>query len=215
VFEPETLTVGFARRVAAYKRLTLLIHDPARVMDALVGPQPMQVVLSGKAHPDDEEAKRKLQQLFEVQSPEVASRVAFIEDYDMAVAARMVSGCDVWINLPRPPLEASGTSGMKAALNGGLNLSVLDGWWEEASDGTNGWGISSDTSAEPSEQDARDAAAFYELMEKQVLPLFYDRDEAGVPIGWVRRVKASLQTIGPRFGAGRMMADYLRTTYPS
>jgi starch phosphorylase len=213
-FDPDGLTVGFARRVAAYKRLTLLVFDPVRVGDLLDGPAPIQVVLSGKAHSHDDEAKRRLRELFELRwRPEVASRVAYVEDYDMGVASQLVSGCDVWVNLPRPPLEASGTSGMKSALNGGLNVSVLDGWWEEAWDETNGWGIPSDVSADPELQDRRDATAFYDTMDREVIPMFFDRDDRGVPREWIQRVKRSLITVGPRFSATRMMQDYLRTTY--
>ena len=215
-FEPDVLTIGFARRVAAYKRLTLLIHDPERVGHLLGDSVPVQVVLAGKAHPQDDEAKRRLQALFELRwSPEVASRVAYVEDYDIGIASHLVSGCDVWVNLPRPPLEASGTSGMKSALNGGLNVSVLDGWWEEAFDGTNGWGIESDPSADPELQDRRDATAFYDVMEREVIPLYYERDERGSPRGWVERVRRSLLTNGPAFSANRMMEDYLGTTYRS
>ena len=213
-FETDALTVGFARRVAAYKRLTLLVHDPVRVAHLLDGAAPVQVVLAGKAHPQDDEAKRRLQALFELRwRPEAASRVAYVEDYDIGVASQMVWGCDVWVNLPRPPLEASGTSGMKNALNGGLNVSVLDGWWEEACDDTNGWGIPSDPSADPELQDARDATAFYDTMEREVIPAFYDRDENGVPHEWVQRMKRSLITNAPRFSATRMMQDYLHGTY--
>jgi len=213
-FDPDGLTVGFARRVAAYKRLTLLVYDPARVSNLLDGPASVQVVLAGKAHSQDDEAKRRLQELFELKwRSELVGRVAYLEDYDLAVASHLVWGCDVWVNLPRPPLEASGTSGMKSALNGGLNVSVLDGWWEEAWDETNGWGIASDGSADPAVQDRRDATAFYDLVEREVIPMFFDRDEHGVPHEWVQRVKRSLITNGPRFSATRMMKDYLRTMY--
>ena len=215
-FEADALTLGFARRVAAYKRLDLLIREPDRVKKLLSGPEPIQVILAGKAHPQDDEAKRRLQRLFELKwSARVGSRVAYIEDYDMSVAARLVSGCDVWINLPRPPLEASGTSGMKAALNGALNLSILDGWWEEAHEpgDTNGWGIDGSPPSDPEREDERDAAAFYDIVQNEVIGLFFDRDEHGVPRGWVRRMKASLRTVGSRFTATRMMSDYLAGPY--
>jgi starch phosphorylase len=160
------------------------------------------------------EAKLILQKVFLVRlSPSGGDRAVFLEDYGMGMAARLVSGCDVWLNLPRPPLEASGTSGMKAALNGGLNLSVLDGWWAEAYDGTNGWAIEADASLEPEAQDEIDGKMLYELIEREVVPLFYDRDEAGIPRGWVRRVKASLKTIGPRFCATRMLQEYADRVY--
>ncbi|MFN2544792.1 MAG: alpha-glucan family phosphorylase, partial [Actinomycetota bacterium] len=208
------LTVGFARRVATYKRLYLLVADLERVSRLLQGPPDMQVIIAGKAHPDDEDAKRSLQGLFrERWGSRSGVRVTFLEDYDLALAARLVAGCDLWVNLPRPPLEASGTSGMKSALNGGLNLSVLDGWWAEGFDGTNGWAISGDVAESPEEQDDRDAEALYSLIEREVLPLFYDRDEAGVPRRWLERVKASLVTIGPMFCATRMLEDYLSRSY--
>ncbi len=217
-FDPEALTLGFARRVAAYKRLTLMAFDPDRVASLLRGPHAGQVVLAGKAHSQDDEAKRRLRDLFRVRwAPDVGSRVAYVEDYDLAIASHLVWGCDVWVNLPRPPLEASGTSGMKCALNGGINVSVLDGWWEEAWDETNGWGIASTSSGpdDAAEQDRRDATAFYDTMEHEVVPMFHDRDEAGIPREWVQRVKRSLITNGPRFSATRMMRDYLQQVYPS
>ncbi len=157
-FDPGVLTLGFARRVATYKRLGLLTHDPERTLALLGGERPVQVVLAGKAHPRDEEAKRVLQALFQLKgAPVVAERVIFLDDYDLATAARLVQGCDVWVNLPRPPLEASGTSGMKSAMNGGLQLSVLDGWWAEGADPAHGWSLPGDTEADHGAQDARDA----------------------------------------------------------
>jgi len=213
-FDPDALTIGLARRVAAYKRLGLLIYESDRARQLLHGPRPVQVVLAGKAHPSDEEAKQILKRVFsEKWGLNGGERVAFLEDYDMGMAAQLVSGCDVWINVPRPPLEASGTSGMKASLNGALNLSVLDGWWSEAYDGTNGWAIEGDGSLDPEEQDARDGRALYDILESEVAPSFYERDRSGIPAEWVRRVKASLRTIGPRFCAIRMMREYLETTY--
>jgi glycogen phosphorylase len=213
-FDATSLTVGFARRVATYKRLYLLISDLERVSRLLQGPPFIQVILAGKAHPDDEEAKRSLQGLFEARwGSRRGVRVTYLEDYDLALASRLVAGCDLWVNLPRPPLEASGTSGMKAALNGSLNLSVLDGWWAEAFDGVNGWAISGDVAETPEEQDERDADALYTLIEREVLPLFYERGEDGVPHGWLARVKASLASIGPRFCATRMLNEYVDRSY--
>ncbi len=145
----------------------------------------------------------------------VGKRVAFLEDYDLAMATWLVAGCDVWVNLPRPPNEASGTSGMKVALNGGLNLSVLDGWWAEAYDGTNGWAIDGDLDDDEDAEDARHADALYHLLESEVVPLFYERDADGIPVGWVERVRASLRTLAPRFVATRMVEDYVREVYPS
>jgi starch phosphorylase len=213
-FDPDALTLGFARRVTPYKRLSLLVHDVGRGLRLIEGPPPVQLVLAGKAHPQDEDGKRMLQQVLGLEwALGSGARAAFLEDYDVAIAARMVAGCDVWVNLPRPPLEASGTSGMKAGLNGCLNLSVLDGWWAEAFDGANGWAIDSDPALAPEAQDVRDADALYSLLEEDVVPLFMDRDEQGVPHGWVRRVKASLRTVGPRFAATRMLDDYVAGPY--
>jgi starch phosphorylase len=155
-----------------------------------------------------------LKKMFELRKdPRVGGRVAFLEDYDMGIASLLVAGCDVWINLPRPPQEASGTSGMKAAFNGTLNLSVLDGWWAEAFDGSNGWGIDGTEDPDEKAKDERDARAFYDLLEKEVIPLFYDRDSNGVPRGWVKRMKACIRTIGPRFCATRMVNEYIHNIY--
>jgi len=178
----------------------------------LGGPRPIQVVIAGKAHPKDDEAKRSVQVVFGLKR-EAGSRVAFLEDYDLTIAKVLVAGCDLWVNLPRPPLEASGTSGMKAALNGGLNLSVLDGWWSEGFNGSNGWAINSEPTPDARIQDTRDAGALYSLLEREVVPLFYDRDAAGVPRGWIQRIKSSLRTIGPAFCAARMLSDYLVRVY--
>lgn len=213
-FDPNLLTLGFARRAASYKRMYLLTMDPARALRLLDGERGVQVFLAGKPHPQDEEGKRIVQRLFDLKwAPHVSDRVAFLEDYDLSIAKRLVAGCDVWLNLPRPPLEASGTSGMKAALNGGLNCSVLDGWWAEAFDGGNGWGLPSGESRDHETQDRADAASLYDILENEVLPLFYDRDENGIPHAWIRRVKTSIRTIAPRFCATRMLDDYAREVY--
>jgi starch phosphorylase len=212
------LTIGFARRVAAYKRIYLLIADPDRAARVLGGRPPVQLVIAGKSHPQDAESKRILQDVLRFHGdPRLADHVAFVEDYDMRVASHLVRGCDLWLNLPRFPLEASGTSGMKAAMNGGLNLSVLDGWWAEAYEegpgAPNGWAITPEPGLDPSEQDRRDASALYDLLENRVLPLWSATSEEGVPVGWIRSIKRSLFTIGPRFTATRMMQDYLATMY--
>jgi glycogen phosphorylase len=213
-FDADVLTVGFARRAASYKRLSLLMHDRDRALRVLLGDRPVQFVLAGKSHPQDEDAKRILQSVFSLNRESgVAERVVFLEDYDMGMASRLVAGCDVWVNVPRAPLEASGTSGMKAALNGGLNLSVLDGWWAEAFDDSNGWGIDSDPSLGTAYQDERDAAQLYELLESSVVPLFYERDGDGIARGWVAEIKSSLRTVGPNFSAARMLDDYVRKIY--
>jgi starch phosphorylase len=213
-FDPEVLTLGFARRVATYKRLHLLIQSSARALNLLGGGHPIQVVIAGKAHPRDDDAKRLVQQVFALKrAPNAALRVAFLEDYDVRMGAALVAGCDVWLNLPRPPLEASGTSGMKAALNGGLNLSVLDGWWCEAAHGDNGWSLRSDSGPDDGVQDAHDADALYGLLESEIVPLFYERDAQGIPRRWIARVRASLRSIGSVFNTGRMLRDYARDIY--
>ena len=213
-FDPEVLTVGFARRVATYKRLEMLTRDPEWTLRLLDSDRPVQVVLAGKAHPRDEEAKRSLQAVFGLKAAKiVGERVVFLDDYDLASGQALVRGCDLWLNLPRPPLEASGTSGMKSVFNGGLQLSVLDGWWAEAYDGTNGWAISGEVDPDHHAQDERDAAAFHVLMDEQVLPAFYERDGAGLPAGWIEMMRASLRTLGPLFCASRMLAQYVEGPY--
>jgi glycogen phosphorylase len=213
-FDPEVLTIGFARRVASYKRLHLLVADPQRALRDLAGARPIQVVIAGKAHPRDEGAKRIVQVVFGLKgAPVVGARVAYVEDYDLDVARILVAGCDAWVNLPRPPAEASGTSGMKAALNGNLNLSVLDGWWCEGFDGENGWAIRSEPGPDDAAQDARDADAFYGILEREVVPEFYDRDAEGLPRRWLRRVRRALRTIGPAFNTARMLGDYEARVY--
>jgi starch phosphorylase len=214
-FDENALTFGFARRLAGYKRIQILTLDPARALSVLDNKdRPAQMVFAGKAHPQDEDAKHAAQGLFTFErEPAAMSRVAFLDNYSLSIAEDMVSGCDVWINVPRPPLEASGTSGMKSALNGGLNLSVLDGWWAEAYNGTNGWAIPGDILFDHGMQDQRDAATLFDIIEHEVVPLFYQRDEQGIPRGWVQRMRASLRTNGPRFSAHRMMLDYAQDVY--
>jgi starch phosphorylase len=210
-FDPDALTIGFARRVATYKRLGLMVHDAERALDLLRGDRPVQLVIAGKAHPKDDPGKALIQQLLHLRGAEgTQGRVVFLADYDLASAARLVAGCDIWVNLPRPPLEASGTSGMKSVLNGGLQLSVLDGWWAEAYDGFNGWALPGEVDADHQAQDARDAAMLYRLLEDEVVPEFYAGD--GV---WARRVKASLKTLSPTFSATRMLQDYEKKMYAS
>jgi glycogen phosphorylase len=213
-FDPDVLTIGFARRNATYKRLRLLIHDPGRALALLASKRPVQFILAGKAHPSDNDAKRVVQELFGLKdAPHVAERVVYMHEYDLGMAARLVRGCDLWLNLPRPPLEASGTSGMKAVINGGLHLSVLDGWWAEAYDGSNGWAIAGNVDPDPATQDARDADTLFSLIEQQVLPAFYDRDPGGLPRSWVARIRASMRTLAPAFCTGRMLDDYLERIY--
>lgn len=213
-FDPMRLTIGFARRLATYKRLHLVALLPQRALALIGGTQPVQFVFAGKAHPDDLAAKDVVRQVFALKSaPSVAGRAAFLEDYDLTLAAQLVAGCDVWVNLPRPPNEASGTSGMKSCLGGGLQLSVLDGWWAEAFDGSNGWAINGDVDADTQAQDQRDARALFDLLEQEVVPMFHERDAQGVPQRWVTMIRRSLLTNGPRFSATRMLRDYADQVY--
>jgi glycogen phosphorylase len=213
-FDPDALTVGFARRLATYKRLHLLAQDAERAIALLGDGRPVQLVLAGKAHPRDDDGKRMVQHLFTFKwAPEVGGRVVYLDDYDLSSAARMVRGCDVWLNLPRPPLEASGTSGMKSAVNGGLQLSVLDGWWAEGYDGENGWALPGDEDPDHDAQDRRDGAELHRLLDMEVAREFYDRDDSGIPRAWLARVRASLKTNAPAFSATRMMADYVEQMY--
>lgn len=214
-FNTDYLIVGFARRLATYKRLHLLTRNPARALSLLDGPRAVQLLLAGKAHPKDDEAKQIVRSMFALKSsPQVGNRVAFLENHDMEIEAMLVCGCDIWVNLPRPPQEASGTSGMKAAMNGVLNLSVLDGWWAEAYDGNNGWAIDGNIDSNEHAKDDRDSAALYDLLEKEIVPLYYER-EGNLPRAWIRRMKAALRSLAPRYCASRMLADYERTVYAS
>src|SRR3954451_19107800 len=213
-FEPEVLTVGFARRLATYKRLNLLLQDVERAIRIVAGDRPVQVLLAGKAHPRDDNGKKLVQGLFTVKhAAGFADRVAYLDDYDLGMAAHLVRGCDVWINLPRPPLEASGTSGMKNVMNGGLQLSVLDGWWAEGYEEGNGWALSGDVEHDQGAQGPRHAHEFFRLLEEEVAPEFYRSGEDGIPLEWVTRIRRSLRTLGPEFGAGRMLEDYERKVY--
>ena len=212
----DILTVGFARRLATYKRIHLLPHDdPTRFRKLLLGEPPWQMLLAGKAHPLDNVAKDSLRQTFIAAGGDdgLRQRVSYLEDYNISVATRLVAGCDVWVNLPRPPLEACGTSGMKAMFNGSLNLSVLDGWWAEAYDGTNGWAITAESAESDAAHDDRDRHLTLDLLEREVLPLFYERDEDGVPRGWVRMIKNSLRSNGPLYCTTRMLENYIHEVY--
>jgi starch phosphorylase len=213
-FDPDVLTIGFARRLATYKRLHLVALAPERAVALVAGEPPVQFVFAGKAHPDDNAAKEVVRLLFGLKgAPSVAGRAAFLEDYDIPLAGRLVAGCDVWVNVPRPPLEASGTSGMKSCLAGGLQLSVLDGWWAEGYDGGNGWAIEGGVDDDHAAQDQRHSAAMFDLLEREVLPMFHERDADGVPHRWVEMIRRSLQTNGPRFSATRMLRDYVDQVY--
>jgi starch phosphorylase len=216
ILDPEILTIGFARRFATYKRGTLLLRDLDRLDRILNNPtRPVQIVFAGKAHPADFEGKELIRQIQQVSLEErFRHRIAFIEDYDLAVARRMVQGVDVWLNTPRRPLEASGTSGMKVAFNGGLNMSVLDGWWPEGYRGNNGWAIGKGEVYEEIEyQNEIESRAIYDLLEKEVVPLFYDRGTNGIPRGWLACMKASIETLCPVFNTERMVQEYTDRFY--
>lgn len=215
-FDPEVLTVGFARRVPTYKRLTLMLRDPDRLERLLLdNEKPIQLIVAGKSHPADDGGKALIQQVVRfADRPAVRHRIAFLPDYDMSMARRLYWGCDVWLNNPLRPLEACGTSGMKSALNGGLNLSIRDGWWDEWYDGQNGWEIpSASRMADEDRRDDLEAAALYDLLEHSVAPTFYERDEHGVPPRWIEMVRHTLQTLGPKVLASRMVRDYVERYY--
>jgi starch phosphorylase len=216
VLDPEALTIGFARRFATYKRGTLLLRDMERLGRILNNPsRPVQIIFAGKAHPADFEGKELIRQIIQLSlQDQFRHRVVFIEDYDLAVARRMVQGVDVWLNTPQRPLEASGTSGMKVAFNGGLNMSVLDGWWPEGYRGNNGWAIGKGEVYDDMEyQNEVEGRAIYDLLEKEIVPLFYDRGPDGIPRGWLATMKASLQTICPSFSTERMVQEYTERSY--
>ena len=213
--DPDILTIGFARRFATYKRASLLFSRPERFALLLADPdRPIQVLVAGKAHPADEDGKDLIQLVVDfAREPAAAGRVVFLEDYEMTLARRLVQGVDVWLNTPRRPFEASGTSGMKAALNGVLNCSILDGWWAEAYSPACGFAISGLEAASDEEQDEADAEALYAVLEEQVLPAYYERDEAGLPQRWLALMRESIAELGPRFGTARMAAEYVERLY--
>jgi len=216
IMDADVCTIGFARRVPSYKRLTLMLRDPERLKALLLHPErPVQLVIAGKAHPADEGGKRLIQEMVRfADDPEVRHRIAFLPDYDIAMAQPLYPGCDVWLNNPLRPYEACGTSGMKAALNGGLNLSILDGWWDEWYDGSNGWAIpSADGVDDPDRRDDIESRALYDLVEQQVTARFYDVDETGVPLRWLEMVRHTLKTLGPKVLSSRMLGDYVEQLY--
>nr|WTB33793.1 alpha-glucan family phosphorylase [Streptomyces sp. NBC_00830] len=217
VLDPDVLTIGFARRVPSYKRLTLMLRDRHRLMELLLHPtRPIQIVVAGKAHPADDSGKRLVQELVRFSDdPRVRHRIVFLPDYGMAMAQKLYPGCDVWLNNPLRPLEACGTSGMKAALNGCLNLSVLDGWWDEWFEPDFGWAIpTADGSAMGEDRrDELEANALYELIEERIAPRFYDRGAEGLPERWVEMVRRTVGSLGPKVLAGRMVRDYVERLY--
>ncbi len=216
ILSPDALTIGFARRFATYKRANLLLADIKRLASMVNDPKrPVQFLFAGKAHPHDEPGKKVLQQIAEMmRDSEFADKFAFVEDYDINVGRHLVQGVDVWLNNPRRPLEASGTSGQKVVLNGGLNLSVLDGWWAEAYDGLNGFAIGTGrTHSNLDIHDSRDGEDLYRVLKEELIPLYYHRDRDGLPRGWIKRMKRTIRTLGWRFNADRMVMDYVLKGY--
>ncbi|MGZ9165511.1 MAG: alpha-glucan family phosphorylase [Anaerolineales bacterium] len=216
LINPYALTIGFARRFATYKRASLVLSDVERLLNIINRPNmPVQIIFAGKAHPADEPGKQLIQQVYrQIKRAEMAGRIVFLEDYDINLARYLVQGVDVWMNNPRRPLEASGTSGMKAALNGALNFSVLDGWWREAYNGHNGWAIGEDKELDSqSVQDAQDAESLYDTLEKEIIPLYYERDSEDIPHDWIVRMKDSMKTNIPQFSTRRMLKEYVERLY--
>jgi glycogen phosphorylase len=213
--DPDVLTIGFARRFATYKRATLLLTDPERLRRIAKDPdRPVRFLFAGKAHPADEPAKEFIRALYRASAEDFAGHLVILEDYDMDVARRLVQGVDLWLNNPRRPLEASGTSGQKASLNGAPNFSALDGWWPEAYNGRNGWTIGHEREyASLEEQDTEDAESLYTTLESSIVPLYYDRSASGVPEGWVAMMKEAIKTVAPTFSTQRMVQDYVRELY--
>jgi starch phosphorylase len=215
VLDPNLLTLGFARRFTAYKRPNLLLRDRARLDSLLFNDRrPVQLVLAGKAHPADYEGKSMIRAWIDLaRQPRYRSRVVFLEDYDIALAQELVQGVDVWINTPRRPWEACGTSGMKVLVNGGINCSILDGWWDEAYQADVGWAIGDGRGGDAAEVDERDAASLYDTLEQRIIPEFYDRDADGLPRAWLARIRRSMSTLTPAFGSTRMVREYVEKAY--
>jgi starch phosphorylase len=213
---PDALTIGFARRFATYKRAPLFFRDIDWAIRVLTDAnRPVQLIFAGKAHPRDDAGKRFIQEIVNItKRPELFGKVVFLEDYDINVARYLVAGADIWLNTPRRPNEACGTSGMKAIMSGAIHVSTMDGWWREAYDGQNGWKIGDDASAlDEQEQDDRDAASLRLVIENEVIPLFYDRGRNGLPHEWLKRVRRSLATLIPVYNTHRMVAEYTRLYY--
>jgi starch phosphorylase len=216
LLDPYVLTIGFARRFATYKRGALVMRDPDRLLRIISdAKRPVQIIFAGKAHPMDEPGKLIIQYVYrQLKRAEFAGRIVFLEDYDINLARYLVQGVDVWMNNPRRPLEASGTSGMKAAVNGVLNFSVLDGWWQEGFNGENGWAIGDEVEYNnPDEQDAKDAASLYDTLENQIVPLYYENGLNELSSGWMRRVKSSIASLAPQFSTTRMVKQYVEGMY--
>jgi starch phosphorylase len=215
---PDALTIGFARRFATYKRAGLVFEDEDRLLELVSDPKrPIQFVLAGKAHPKDWPGKEVIQKIHRLsRDPRFLGKIVMIENYDINVGRHLVQGVDVWLNNPRRPLEASGTSGQKVVLNGGLNLSILDGWWAEAYDGKSGFAIGrTETHSAVTVQDDRDRQSLYDVLQHNVIPTFYERDQDGNPTEWIKLMKRAIRTLGWRFSADRMVRDYFRYLYLS
>ena len=216
MLNPEALTIGFGRRFATYKRAALILKDMDRLLKLLTNKdRPVQILFAGKAHPQDIPGKDIIRQIIHFErNPDARRRMVFLEDYDMVVARYLVQGVDVWLNTPRRPLEASGTSGMKAALNGAINLSVLDGWWDEAYDVATGWAIGRrEEYREDALQDDIESNALFDILEKEVVPLFYTRGVDDLPRQWISKMKTSMRAIGPQFNTNRMVREYMDKMY--
>ena len=215
MINPYDLTIGFARRFATYKRAGLILADVERLLDLVNRPnRPVQIIFAGKAHPADEPGKQIIQEIYRtVKKAESGGRLVFLEDYDMNLARYLVQGVDVWLNTPRRPMEASGTSGMKAAVNGVLNFSVLDGWWREAHNGQNGWAIGVDADLKAEVQDEADAESLYQTLENEIIPLYYDMGSDGLPREWIARAKNAMKTVTPQFSTRRMVKEYVERLY--
>jgi starch phosphorylase len=214
--DPDALTIGFARRFATYKRALLIFRDMDKLSKILKDPErPVQIILSGKAHPHDQQGKEVIQNIIQkVRAYDLEKHVVFLEDYDMIIARYMVKGCDIWLNNPIRPMEASGTSGMKAAINGTINLSVLDGWWDEAYDGTNGFAIGTGEIYEnPEEQDIIESESLYDILGQVIVPMFFERGANRVPETWISYMKNCIKSIAGRFSTARMIKDYTQTSY--
>ena len=213
--EPETLLIGFARRFATYKRADLLLRDMEQ-MKAMAGDadRPVQFLFAGKAHPADRPGQDLIRNIFHASNdPDLNGHLLFLENYDIRVGRGMVQGVDVWLNNPKRPLEASGTSGMKVALNGGLNCSVLDGWWCEGYDASHGWVIGEASSGDEDQQDHEDAESLYRLLREEIAPCYYGRDENGLPVEWIQRMKRAIGMLSPRFSTSRMVREYTEQFY--
>lgn len=216
LLDTEVLTIGFCRRFTDYKRGALILYDIERLKKILLEElRPMQIVFSGKAHPNDDRGKQLIQEIYNIaRDPAFGGRIAFVEDYDMHLSRYLVQGVDVWLNTPRPLQEASGTSGMKASLNGVPNLSVVDGWWYEGYNGANGWAIHNDCDgSSPADSDQADAEELYQLLENKIVPLYYEHDLNGIPHGWIRVVKQAIRSTVPFFCARRMVKEYTERMY--